>query len=198
MPEDQYPIGELGARGVRRSSSRAGTAVGSCRLRYRHLAARRDYWDMRPPSGRGADHAAGTAQSTGMACVTPATTSVGPPARSCRSTVIPMPWWRPGLRSDNGPAVGADGRPLESEQDRPVEAIRNALRAAGCVELGERDGGFVVESPDTADDPFLSVEPAIRVSTVMPRRVQPELDEDHTQSQTGAKSRRARDARRYQ
>src|SRR4029453_1175927 len=47
-------------------------------------------------------------------------------------------------------------------------AIRTALRAAGCVEFGERDGGLV-ESPDTADDPFLSAVPAIRISTVMPR-----------------------------
>jgi hypothetical protein len=95
------------------------------------------------------------------------------------------------LRSDNALAVGADVPPLETEQDRQVEAIRNAMRAAGCVEFGERDGGFVVESPDTADDPFLSAVPAIRVSTVMPRsterrRVRPELDEDHIQSQTGA------------
>jgi hypothetical protein len=80
---------------------------------------------------------------------------------------------------------------LETEQDRQAEAIRNALRAAGCVEFGDRDGGFVVESPDTADDPFLSAVPAIRISIVMPRstetrRVQPELDEDHTPSHTGA------------
>src|SRR4051794_29360725 len=63
-------------------------------------------------------------------------------------------------------------------------AIRNALRDAGCVEFGERDGGFVVESPDTADDPSPSAVLAIRLSTVLPRskrrRVQPELEGDHT------------------
>jgi hypothetical protein len=67
-----------------------------------------------------------------------------------------MRWWRrTGSGDDDGQAAGADGRPLETERDRLAEAIRVALRQAGCAEFGERHGGFVVEAPGDEDhDPL--------------------------------------------
>jgi hypothetical protein len=67
-----------------------------------------------------------------------------------------MSWWRRSRAGDDDDhAVGAAGRPLHTDRDRQAEAIRAALRAAGCAEFSERHGGFVVESPGTDSDPFL-------------------------------------------
>jgi hypothetical protein len=57
-------------------------------------------------------------------------------------------WWR--KRTDDVDALthGADGRPLDREQDRQAEAIRVVLRRAGFQEFSEEHGGFVIEPSD--------------------------------------------------
>lgn len=67
-----------------------------------------------------------------------------------------MSWWRRSRAGDDDDqAIGANGRPLHTHRDRQAEAIRVALRSAGCAEFNERHGGFVVEAPGTESDPFL-------------------------------------------
>ncbi|MGW4527866.1 hypothetical protein [Amycolatopsis sp. NPDC004378] len=66
-----------------------------------------------------------------------------------------MRWWWRRARSEDDGAIDADGRPLATRRDRLAEAIRGALREAGCAEAGDRQGGFVVEAPGEDHDPFL-------------------------------------------
>lgn len=49
---------------------------------------------------------------------------------------------------------GAGKRPLWTVRDKDAEQIRIALRGAGCTELSERSGGFVVEGGQSGT-PFL-------------------------------------------
>lgn len=63
--------------------------------------------------------------------------------------------WRRRHTSGDGPVYGARGRLLETDRERQAEAIRVALRRAGCREFSEQRGGFVVQQAEEPGDPFL-------------------------------------------
>lgn len=56
-----------------------------------------------------------------------------------------MRWRRRTKPEHHGPSAGDETRPPGATREQHAEAIRDALRAAGCAEHGERHGGFVIE-----------------------------------------------------